>query len=200
MPLKRRKFERPLGQLRYKKIVFIAAEGQKTEPSYFNQFNRQGSLVRVSCLKNSHGSPSNVLKNMKDYLRNESLRADDEAWLVVDRDSWTDEQLRCLHEWSQKRDNYHLALSNPRFEYWLLLHFENGNRVTTPQECSNRLRKYLPEYDKSIDPKKTTSERINSAIQRAKQRDNPPCTDWPRTFGSTVYRLVENILKTSNTA
>lgn len=40
-----------------------------------------------------------------------------------------------------------------------------------------------------------TSEQIGNEIRRAKQRDNPPCIDWPRTLGgSTVYRLVGKIM------
>jgi hypothetical protein len=33
------------------------------------------------------------------------------------------------------------------------------------------------------------------AVRRARRRDNPPCDDWPRSTGTTVYKLVENILK-----
>lgn len=60
---------------------------------------------------------------MKDHLRQEDLLPSDKAWLVVDKDQWTDEQLNQLHSWSLDKDNYGFALSNPKFEYWLLLPF-----------------------------------------------------------------------------
>ena len=133
---------------------------------------------------------------MSDYLRQQALKGSDEAWLVVDKDRWTDDQLTQLHRWSQQHDNHGFALSNPHFEYWLLLHFEDGIGITGSQHCTQRLRQYLPEYDKGIDNRKFTSDRIDAAIRRARQRDNPPCVDWPRTIGNTaVYRLVENLLK-----
>ncbi|WP_350283777.1 hypothetical protein [Nitrosomonas sp.] len=46
--------------------------------------------------------------------------------------------------------------------------------------------------------RKISQEQINDAISRAKKRDHPPCKDWPRTLGqTTIYRLIENILKSS---
>jgi len=134
---------------------------------------------------------------MRENLNKEGLKKSDEAWLVVDKNGWTDEHLEQLHQWSKDADNYGFALSNPKFEYWLLLHFEDGAGIASSRNCLDRLKRYLPDYDKGIDPRIITQEMIDEAIQRAKRRDNPPCIDWPRTIWcTTVYRLVENILRT----
>lgn len=194
MPAKRRHFKRPLGERRYRKLFIIAVEGHKTEPEYFAIFNDQHSIISVNCLRGCHSSPLQVRKRMTEYLTKNYLKNSYEAWLVVDRDQWTDEQLIQLHAWSNERENYGFALSNPKFEYWLLLHFEDGSGITTSRECSERLIRYIPDYDKGIDPRKFTRERVAEAIQRARHRDNPPCTDWPRSTGSTVYRLAERLL------
>jgi hypothetical protein len=171
-------------------------EGVKTEPQYFGIFNNEQSVIQVSCLKSSHGSsPLYVLKRMEDYLRQENLRSSDEAWLVVDKDQWTDEQLVQLHDWAQTHDNFGFALSNPKFEYWLLLHFEDGNDIASSRDCTERLKRHLTDYDKGIDVRKFTNEHISAAIRRAKLRDNPTCVDWPRSpGGTTIYRLVEKLL------
>ena len=197
MPAQRRKFQRPLGQRRYRKLFVIAAEGAKTELQYFAIFNDQNSVISVKCLKGSHDSaPPQVLKRMETHLKGQSLRSTDEAWLVVDKDQWTDEQLNQLHGWSEKHVNYGFALSNPKFEYWLLLHFDDGVGIGSSRDCTERLKRHLPDYDKGIDARKLTSDRIDDAIRRARQRDNPPCADWPRAFGgTTVYKLVESILR-----
>lgn len=196
MPPGRRSFQRPLGERRYRKLFVLAVEGAKTEPQYFAIFNNEQSVIRVNCLKGKHeSSPPQVLKRMQDYLKEEALKNTDEAWLVVDKDQWTDEQLAQLCAWAQGQDNYGLALTNPQFEFWLLLHFEDGDGVATSRNCSDRLKRHLPGYDKEINVRKFTSERISDAIRRAKQRDNPPCVDWPRApGGTTVYKLVENII------
>ena len=195
MPRRRRRFQRPIGQRRYRKIFILAVEGTKTEPEYFAVFNNEQSLIRVNCLKGQHGSsPQHVLKRMEGHLKEEHLKKSDEAWLVVDKDQWSDEQLAQLHQWSLRQVNYGFALTNPKFEFWLLLHFEDGSGVSGARNCPDRLRRYLPDYDKGIDSRLFTPEVIAGAIQRAKLRDNPRCVDWPRRIGSTVYRLVENII------
>ena len=91
MPPKRRTFQRPLGERRYRKLFVIAVEGVKTEPQYFAIFNDQQAVIRVHCLKGRNDSaPPQVLKRMEGHLRQEELRSSDEAWLVVDKDQWTD--------------------------------------------------------------------------------------------------------------
>lgn len=190
----RRTFKRPLGEKPYRRLFLIAVEGYKTEVEYFGKLFPQ-SIIRVICLKHkTHTSPLQVLARLKQALKIEQLRNEDEAWIVIDKDNWPEEELLKLYEWSQKADNHGFALSNPKFEYWLLLHFEEGNNVHSVTECDKRLRKWIPKYDKSIDPKLFISKNIEQAIQRAEKRDSPPCVDWPRYPGSTtVYRLVKRI-------
>lgn len=192
----RRTFQRLLGERRYKKLFIIATEGVKTEPSYFGMLNDDTSIVRARCLKGKHdSSPPQVLNRMTDYLESEGFKSTDEAWLVVDRDGWTEEQLSQLHQWSARQKNYGFSLSNPQFEYWLLLHFEDGTGVESSRDCTDRLKRWIPDYDKGIDARKISQKQIDDAVHRAKKRDHPPCEDWPRSLGqTTVYRLVEKIL------
>jgi hypothetical protein len=132
---------------------------------------------------------------VRDYVRKEGLRKTDEAWVVVDRDQWAEEHVAELFAWSQEKGNYGLALSNPKFEFWLLLHFEDAAGVATGDECDRRLARHLSDYDKHITTSVFTSERIQNALIRARSRDTPPCVDWPRSAGTTVYRLVERVLQ-----
>ena len=196
MPKKPRTFQRPLGERRYKKLFVVSVEGSKTEPQYFAIFNQPQSIVLVKCLKrpSTESSPIQVLKKMQGYLRKESLRKTDEAWIVVDKDDWTEDQLRELLQWAEKNENHGFALSNPNFEYWLLLHFEDGKGIASSQECLMRLKRHLPNYKKDIDGKKITLELIAKAISRAKQRDTNRSSDLPQIWSTTVYKLVEKIM------
>jgi hypothetical protein len=201
MPLKRRQFQRPLPNRSYKKIIAIATEGRKTERQYFPLLNVQSIsnteqyYVKVVPRKSHKSAPGYVLKDMIIYLDQEDLRETDQAWLVIDKDNWSDEQLMELYRWTQEQDNYHLAVSNPKFEYFLLLHFEDGKGITSVSSCDERLKRHLANYDKDINPIKIKREMILRAIQRAEQLDNPPCIDWPRVFGSTVYKLIKIIIQ-----
>ena len=194
---KRRSFSRPSAQRPYRKLFVLAVEGTVTEPQYFQMFNSEVSIIQVKCLKGSHKSgPLHVLKRMRKYLEDAELRKTDEAWLVVDKDEWSDKQLNELYKWSVGIDQYGLALSNPKFEYWLLLHYEDGNGVSSPRICTERLSRHIKNYDKGIDGKLPSLEQVKNAIKRAKLRDNPPCENWPKESGkTTVYRLVESILQ-----
>lgn len=89
---------------------------------------------------------------------------------------------------------FDLALSTPMFEYWLLLHFEEGQGVSSGNECIQRLKQHCPPYDKKHLNIKALEEGIRAAVERAKRKDSPPCKDWPRTPGSIVYLLVEELL------
>jgi len=193
----RRKFQRPLGERRYRKMFIIATEGSETEPQYFGMFNSDKAVIHVRCLKcRTASSPPQVLARMTKHLQREGLKPEDEAWLVVDKDQWTDQQLDALHQWSQSKDNFGLALSNPKFEFWLLLHFEEGDGIMNSRQCTERLTRYLPNFAKGHVEVKKLADGIITAIRRARRKDSPPCTDWPRKTGTTVYKLVEKLFPT----
>ena len=188
------RFSRPQNVRTPKKLFIIVCEGKNTEPQYFEKcFSGENFSVRIP----SHGNksaPNHLLKVVKEELRKNDLKKGVEAWCVCDTDKWTPEQLRGLLKWSKKKTNYGLAVSNPNFEFWLLLHFEDGNKVRNSVTCKTRLEQHLPGYDKNIDSKKFTKEKIEKAVERAKIRDNPPCESLPCEKQTTVYRLVERIL------
>jgi hypothetical protein len=120
-------------------MFVIVAEGTVTEQEYFRLLTDE-SIVQVKCLKNRKGlAPREALDRVHAYVRREGLRALDEAWVVVDKDQWPEEHLSELHAWSQTKGNYGFALSNPKFEIWLLLHFEDAAGVATSHECDRRL-------------------------------------------------------------
>lgn len=187
------RFFRQTGQRQYRKLFVIATEGSVTEPQYFNMFNNNTTTIQIKCLKDKNkSSPDQVLKRMEKYLQENDLKKTDQAWLVVDKDQWNDNQLEQLYQWSKKEDNYGLAVSNPKLKYWLLLHFEDAKGVNNATQCDEKLKKYLPNYKKNIEPQKLIPY-IQTAINHAKQKDNPPCQKWHKTIGTTVYRLVEQL-------
>ncbi len=105
MMSRRRAFQRPLGERRYRKLFLVAVEGAKTEPQYFAVLNTGNAVVRVECIPGEHASsPAHVLERLRLRIEKSSLMKSDEAWLVVDKNSWTDEQLLPLFVWSQQDD------------------------------------------------------------------------------------------------
>jgi hypothetical protein len=189
-----RRFKRPIGTRRYKRLFLISTEGSVTEPQYFNMFNNDTTVLHVKVVHNGASDPGNVLKEMKKHLKKYDLEKNDQAWLVIDKDQWQETQISPLYTWSTTDEKYGFALSNPKFEYWLLLHFEEPSGISSSRNCSDKLNRHLPGYDKKIDDRKLRPS-ILTAIDRARRQNSPPCRDWPRRTGTTIYRLVEELIK-----
>jgi len=195
----------------YRKLYVIAVEGDKTEPSYFQPFNGEldTAITQIKVIPpESKSAPQHVLKNIQNYLENPSPAGTSECWIVIDRDQWTDATLNNVVETCREK-KIGLCVSNPAFEFWLLLHFEKGEGIESAENaiprnssvktCKERLRdkQYLPGFGKKLTNDHWTILRgkLKDAIRLAKELDSPPCEDYPqKRTGSTVYRLVEKFV------
>lgn len=201
------------------RLIVIASEGKDTERIYFKTLANkyENTRVHVYILERSedeknNSSPEHVLTQLNDYKSQYELEADDELWLVVDKDRWTDAMLsRVAMECTQKTF-MHMALSNPCFELWLLLHLEDIASLT-PEELQQcminrrkskssdpylkvRLRQKMGAYHESNYDAQMLIKNVNEAITRAKAIDKN--TDrWPQTLGTRVYLLAESIIRDS---
>jgi len=164
-----------------------------TEKSYFDIIKGFFPGVVIKCY---HGkkdsSPQKILELAKQILLDSSRIGSGKIWILMDKNSWKKEHLDELVRWAKKKMNCHVAISNPKFEYWILLHFELAGSVSS-RECSDMLSKHLPDFRKRLRTPLTLKQ-VTQAVIWAKQRDIPPCTGWPNYPGqTTVYRLLESI-------
>lgn len=188
----RRRYQRKTPSREYRELFIIATEGDKTEPAYLQLFLDSTKTIRI--LASRHDSaPKKVLKRAETFLQKEKPRRPYSVWLVLDRDTWQEEVLNFVSGQCRRR-GFGLAVSNPCFEYWLLLHFENGNGVSSKTHCTERLVRHLPNFAKGHVEIEKLKPNIQQAIDYARQKDVPPCSDWPSGNGSTVYKLVEALL------
>ncbi len=180
---------------RFKKLIVLSSEGSKTEPKYFHHFETENTDIHFELLyKKGKSAPIQVLKRAKDHLKSNPLKKQDECWLVVDIDNWPEKDLKALIEWAKSKNQFSVAFSNPKIEYWLLLHFEDGNKLNSPREVVDKLISTLPNYDKGKVEMEKIFPGVNDAIQRAEIKDNPQTNAWTNTYGSTLYRLVKKLL------
>lgn len=188
MARRRRSFDRRAPVRSYRKRFVVATEGQETEPQYLSIFNSKHSTVQIVLLKSKRKtSPGQVFNRLK----RADIGKNDPAWIVIDRDTWEEAELDQVYN-GCKDKGYKMALSNPMFEYWLLLHFEDGNGINAGN-VKTRLKVHLPDFTKSHVEVHKIKPGIDEAIRRAEQKDNPPCEKWPLTTGTTVYRLVKEL-------
>ncbi len=83
--------------------------------------------VHVEVIKklDDNSSPDIVLGQLNEFAEEYNLDEKDELWMVIDRDyqSWTEKTIKLIAQKCHQNKGYFLALSNPAFELWLLLHF-----------------------------------------------------------------------------
>ena len=157
----------------------------------------KGSAKAVKFPQNVHPNrhnPAAVLKRFEKALRENDFRKSDEAWLMIDIDEWDGSEIAALLEWEARDPRHHLAVSNPKFELFLLMHYEKANGCTTPEKVDVALRKYWPGYDKRISRTHFSDGQIRRAIENAKYKRASCKEDLPAAAMTDVYRLVERLL------
>jgi len=145
-----------------KECTLIVCEGGATEPNYFDGFWRRlripWSLVHVEVVGEGAVPLTVVTKadSRRKQRESEAGRGQavpyDRVWCVVDVES-PDPHARLADALCKARDlGIDVALSNPCFEYWLLLHFEpTGSYFGSNKSVRDALRRYITGYRKSKD-------------------------------------------------
>lgn len=160
--------------------VLIVTGGRCTEPAYFNGLAlARGARVKV---RQKTDSPENLVRYAKCIFTKDEY---DSVWCVVDVDDFDIEAARVEAE----RLGVELAVSNPCFEIWLILHFtDHRAHVDNGKACCKLLTKHVPGYDKTKVDYATFDDGVEAAIKRAKELGpGNPSTD--------VWRLVEVLLQ-----
>lgn len=181
-----------------KRFIVIAMEGAKTEPLYFDALKpSRESAVQIKLVPNPNhkSSPKEVFQRLNNTFKNYSNR-DDEAWLVIDRDVYSEDELLTVHRMARKA-GFKIAMSNPCFELWLYLHLRDPRPFHNRHDCQKGLADILPNYSPNSKGEYDVNELLSGlddAIQRAKGADTGPQDTWPHNQATRVYLLIERIL------
>ena len=214
MPERRefRSRERKSG-IRNPNLIVIASEGSNTEPQYFEGLKEKytNTKIHVEILpprENTKSAPKFVLGQLDDFRRTYKLNEDDQLWLVFDLDRWEEEEISEVCKLAHQK-GYSLAVSNPCFELWLLLHhrdltdyseeikeeFRKNFKDGTPRTRLNReLLEILGRYNSTNIALEDFLPFVEIAIERARKIDTGENHRWPTDLGSKVYRLAEQIV------
>lgn len=189
------------GKRRIRKVIHVLPEGQ-TERDYLAMDAIQaaiqsGGRVAVKVVKGHRGQtdPGSLVRQMKAHLRGEDFRSDDEAWLVIDVDEWTSEQIKTAMKWELSDPRYHLAISNPKFELFLLMHYCDAAGCVTPADVDNRLKHYVPDYKKRLARGLFTIGQVKDAVRRAQRCDRTTLLGGGASAGTEVGGLVSRLIE-----
>ena len=175
-----------------KRRLLVVCEGENTEPQYIRgleRFLRDATLsIEIPPKEFNSDAVKDARRSGDDNLRF------DEVWCVFDRDDHERFDAAC----QMARDNlFGLAVSNPCFELWLLLHFQDNPGAQHRDRIKEMLARQLPGYDKKIDFSQY-SERLNDAAIRAKRIDDMALQDGEPLFSNpsaSVYLLLGSMVK-----
>ncbi|HED6586664.1 TPA: RloB domain-containing protein [Campylobacter coli] len=146
-------------------IILIVCEGEKTEKNYLNQLKDFFRLCNVSIniISSKNPSPLQVVKFAKEkseeYFYNK-------IYCVFDKDTHSN-----FNEAKQKCEqcNFEAIISNPCFEFWILLHFAYTTKsfdANSPcrELINNDLKKHIKDYTKNYNFTNIIKQNLDIAI------------------------------------
>lgn len=154
-----------------KRRILIVCEGIVTERHYFDDLRIQTrSLVQLKI--EPGGTPKTLVERAVEIKttaekaarsgKDENLKYDS-VWCVFD----VDEHPYLAEAQQQARDNgISVAVSNPCFELWALLHFQEQRGHIERHEVQRLCRHHMPRYDKRL-PCETLLGAYQEAVHRA---------------------------------
>lgn len=156
-----------------KKLILIGAEGKnKTELQYFQQFNRTQDRYTIKPAKGNTTDPENIVEDMIKSIKHEEMDFDegDLAYCVFDSDTKPEKQSQIDAAVAlAKKHNVEVLLSVPCFEVWFLQHFEYSTAELTSDSAIEKLRKYIPDYEKNSNVFSRLESKMGQAIENAKR-------------------------------
>jgi hypothetical protein len=198
-----RSYGRSQGKTQPGRYILIVCEGAETEPNYFERLRDyfKISLVKVE----RHGGVPGALIEKAQQLINqrklEGLDQYEEVWCVFDVEN--PNYNPTFHEAVGIADAHHylLAISNPAFEFWYILHFE---RTTRPFRDGQEVKGYLEQkhihgYSEAMPVFDLLLRYTSEAIRNSKSiLENHPINDQRFPNPSTsVHLLVEELIQMS---
>ncbi|HUU20942.1 MAG TPA: RloB family protein [Phycisphaerae bacterium] len=185
----------------------IVCEGRKTEPNYFKATRTELKLTSVEVEVVGEGeAPINVVNTALERVADQRRAAArsavegeyDSVWCVMDVEAPTPHESLSRAIDRAGANKLSVALSNPCFEYWYLLHFERTSALMpTNGHVIRALKKHFPSYAKSDSAiLRELSSRTETAIDNAEAalREKHCGEDLRQHNPSThVHRLVAKL-------
>jgi hypothetical protein len=192
------------------KLFAITCEGGKREPEYFKVFEFLSRKIKVDVIENwmtdnekqlrleDKSAPKWVLDRAMKYIEKIGLIEEDDLWFVIDKDNWSDAQIRQLAAYCDDYPNWHLVISNPCFEVWLFFHMK-ADIASSDSKCCADFKTEITSFDRAGYNRFMFIERFQDAIANAKANDSDTNHYLPKWKETKVYQLFDAIVaKVSN--
>ncbi len=191
---KKRPLDRGKVAFRDSWLIVVAIEGAKTEKWYFELFQHKRIQIIVRENIENKSAPRYVMHQLQSFSREYDLDEEDQLWLVIDKDRWRDEELYSVCRECDDQ-GFYKAVSNPCFEYWLLLYHHELPEIQSSRDAKSILGKIHDDLNPArLDTIYEDPERLRTAVRRARKIDSDPAAPFPSETGTHVYKITEQLL------
>jgi hypothetical protein len=187
-----------------RKTISIFCEGQRTEPEYLEALKRDplvhnSAAVELRIERRRSGFvPLSLVKMAIEAKRRSELEEGevDEFWCVFDVE-WPRNHPKLPEAIDlAKRHGIELAISNPCFELWLILHFEDCGSFMNNDEARRRRRDCDNEPTKGLDGSRYMPHKLEAARRALwlEKRHVRERTKFPQDNPSSgMHRLIASV-------
>jgi hypothetical protein len=196
---KKRPLDRKANPVRDASLVVIASEDRYAVRQYFDFFQSTRIQFKVLETQDGRSAPAHVLNRLSEYLEEFEIGEGDSFWLVCDCDHWVEPNhiqnlTQVLRQCRQK--DIEVALSNPCFDLWLLLHFTDfpADDALTCDEVADRLRVAAGSYDKTrVYNLQLDDDKVSAAVKRAVDK-HPSPEEIPTRPQTAVHLIIQSLI------
>ena len=193
--------QRKRGMREPRKVYVIVCEGEKTEPIYFKKYRKRYSNLKIETPNSKFTDPINLATFAKEQIKKEDLdlKNGDVIWCVFDCDENNSAAMSRACKIAGK--DVKICLSNPNFELWFLLHFSPIVSKLERFEVIDKLKEYVPKYEKNLDIYDLLFKKRPTAIDNAKKLNKlheeagTKLISVESNPSTQVYSIVEEILR-----
>lgn len=183
-----------------KRRVYIVCEGEKTELKYFNGFKERNSGVEIIPVHSKYTDPISIVNFAEERIDKWDIDFDegDGVWCVFDVDENSSSDIKKASDLASAK-KIKIALSNPSFEIWFLLHFKDVFSHISRQDVILDLKDYIKGYKKNKDVNPIVFPLTHKAIPRAEKlnqthkNNNIPIFSAESNPSTQVFELVKFI-------
>jgi hypothetical protein len=199
-----RPIPRNVGLLRDARLFVVATEDTRAPKQYFSFFPHPRLHVEVLEAQGGLSSPAHVIDRLIHFAGLYQIAEDDQLWALLDTDHWIAGNhkpglIASLNK--AKERGYRVAISNPCFDLWLLLHHQAvqpGQGFANCDAVGQNIRHICGEFNKAnLKAEHYPPAQVGAAAQRARALEpggvDPTADFWPEDTGSRVYLLIKEL-------
>ncbi len=174
--------------------ILVVAEGW-TERIYFTGLRTRKSTIKIVVPKSHPTDALGLVKSCVEHMKDRGINIEfgDMAICVFDIEENDERNLRQAIRIA-RRSGIRLAITNPCFELWFLMHFQDVPMAVTCKEAHRFLSDHIKGYHKTKDYRDQLGPLRQGAMNRALESSSEGIEEsMPSNPGTTLHIILSEI-------